>query len=445
MSESLEPSETTGSSSKPSHDDPATNQQPFLDGIPPTAEPVQDPPPRPLDAKGWDGKLRIDPKTLRGEEPDSDGREEDGDEDDDSDTDADNGPKQEKSKEVKGADGTGQVQLVDGEEIAADEDLLEDYDENETEVQLIHCRISSIESLRLERFKQLKQLCLRQNSISEISLPEELAANLEELDFYDNLISHIRGLDAFTELRTLDLSFNKLKHIKRLSHLTNLENLYFVQNRIATIENLDNLSRLTMLELGANRIREIQGLESLTALKELWLGKNKITELKGLDTLANLRILSIQSNRLKEIKGLDALVNLEQLHISHNMITTLGDSLSTLTNLTVIDISNNPIEHLEGLASQTKLEELWASYCKLSSFDEVKKELGNKESLETVYFEGNPLQTNNKVLYRNKVRLALPQVRQIDASKFCSAFTTSIPRRGLECFCSFWLIFSQLL
>jgi protein phosphatase 1 regulatory subunit 7 len=43
--------------------------------------------------------------------------------------------------------------------------------------------------------------------------------------------------------------------------------------------------------------------------------------------------------------------------------------------------------------------------------------LRDKEELETVYFEGNPLQRNQPALYRNKVRLALPQIVQIDASK----------------------------
>jgi protein phosphatase 1 regulatory subunit 7 len=54
----------------------------------------------------------------------------------------------------------------------------------------------------------------------------------------------------------------------------------------------------------------------------------------------------------------------------------------------------------------------------LSDFNEIEKELRDKEELETVYFEGNPLQRSQPALYRNKVRLALPQVVQIDASKF---------------------------
>jgi hypothetical protein len=63
------------------------------------------------------------------------------------------------------------------------------------------------------------------------------------------------------------------------------------------------------------------------------------------------------------------------------------------------------------------MEELWASNNQLASFEEVEKQLADKKALNTVYFEGNPLQTKNAVLYRNKVRLALPQVQQIDASE----------------------------
>ncbi len=85
----------------------------------------------------------------------------------------------------------------------------------------------------------------------------------------------------------------------------------------------------------------------------------------------------------------------------------------------MLDISSNPIEHLEGLKHLVQLEELWASQCRLDDFAEIERELADKEQLNTVYFEGNPLQLRQPVLYRNKVRLALPRVKQIDASKSC--------------------------
>jgi Leucine-rich repeat (LRR) protein len=78
---------------------------------------------------------------------------------------------------------------------------------------------------------------------------------LTELDLYDNLIGHIKGLDDFENLISLDLSFNKIKHIKNISHMKKLRDLYFVQNKISTIEELDELTQLRNLELGANRIR----------------------------------------------------------------------------------------------------------------------------------------------------------------------------------------------
>lgn len=88
------------------------------------------------------------------------------------------------------------------------------------------------------------------------------------------------------------------------------------------------------------------------------------------------------------------------------------------TKLRVLDVSNNQIEHLTNLAGiAPELEELWASSNKLTSFDEIEKELGDKKKLETVYLEGNPMQYASGPMYRNKVKLALPNIRQIDAGK----------------------------
>jgi protein phosphatase 1 regulatory subunit 7 len=49
-------------------------------------------------------------------------------------------------------------------------------------------------------FRVLQRICLRQNLIIDITGFDSLK-ELNELDLYDNKISHIRGLDALTELR----------------------------------------------------------------------------------------------------------------------------------------------------------------------------------------------------------------------------------------------------
>ena len=304
------------------------------------------------------------------------------------------------------------------DQIEADEDLLDDYPTDTEDIDLVHCRISSLSALHLERFTKLQRLCLRQNAISSIDLPASVRSTLQELDFYDNLVSHVKGLEDMPALTSLDLSFNKIKHIKNVNHLTALTELYFVQNRISKIENLGGLTNLTMIELAANRLREIENLDSLVALRELWLGKNKITEIKNVGHLTNLRLLDLKSNRLTTLSGLSDLVNLEEFYVSHNAIRSIpANSFATNTKLRVLDISNNQILHLENISHLTELEELWASANQLSDFREVERELKDKENLETVYFEMNPLQLTGPAVYRNKVRLAVPQVRQIDASK----------------------------
>ncbi|OQE72643.1 hypothetical protein PENNAL_c0094G02519 [Penicillium nalgiovense] len=260
------------------------------------------------------------------------------------------------------------------EEIEADEDLLADEDVNV------------------------------ENQISRINFPPNVAASLTELDLYDNLISHIKGLEEFHNLTSLDLSFNKIKHIKNISHLKKLTEIFFVQNKISRIEGLEELTAIKNLELGANKIREIENLETLTALEELWLGKNKIVEMKNLDNLSNLRIISIQSNRLTKITGLSALPKLEELYLSHNAVTDLS-GLESNETLRVLDFSNNQVSHLEHLSSLKNLEELWGSNNQLASFEEVERELKDKEKLQTVYFEGNPLQLNGPAVYRNKGHL----------------------------------------
>jgi protein phosphatase 1 regulatory subunit 7 len=131
--------------------------------------------------------------------------------------------------------------------------------------------------------------------------------------------------------------------------------------------------------------------------------------------LRNLKILSIQSNRLTEIKGLENLGNLEEFYISHNALTSIS-GLDNNPKLRVLDVSNNMIEHLSGLENLPRLEELWASSNKLASFQEVEEQLADKDHLETVYLEGNPLQKDAGATYRNKVKLALPKVKQIDAT-----------------------------
>jgi Leucine-rich repeat (LRR) protein len=211
---------------------------------------------------GWDGKLRItDLAASNSNETTNEADEQAHDSHDEAhDTDTDEETLVEHSESTTG-ENRRTATVVNGEPIPGgvipnEEDLLVDYDADSTDIDAVHSRISSIRKLGLERFTALERLCLRQNQITDMSkLPESLAATLEELDLYDNLIKHIKGLDEFVKLTSLDLSFNKIKHIKNVKHLTNLTDLFFVQNRITKIEELEGLVKVRNLELGGNQLR----------------------------------------------------------------------------------------------------------------------------------------------------------------------------------------------
>jgi len=116
--------------------------------------------------------------------------------------------------------------------------------------------------------------------------------------------------------------------------------------------------------------------------------------------------------------ALSTLTNLEELYLSYNDLTTI-QGLDHNTRLRTLDISNNRIAHLTNLRHLEQLEELWASSNLLDSFVEIERELGGMEGLHTVYFEHNPLQRNAGATYRNKLRLALKAIKQIDATYLC--------------------------
>ena len=86
---------------------------------------------KPRDINGWDGKLRVDRMTLSDEPRD---------------------PHAQVLSDPEVSDDDGPPP----EQLAADEDLLDDVPDDEEDIELVHCKISDMSSLRLERFKQMK-------------------------------------------------------------------------------------------------------------------------------------------------------------------------------------------------------------------------------------------------------------------------------------------------
>lgn len=108
---------------------PHTEFDPATTGTAATLEDTDDHKPR--DSKGWDGKLRVDKNVVVKYPVD---------------------PNAEVQSDAEESEDEGPP----ADEIQADEDLLDDVPDNEDEIELVHCKIGDMASLKLERFKQMK-------------------------------------------------------------------------------------------------------------------------------------------------------------------------------------------------------------------------------------------------------------------------------------------------
>lgn len=114
------------------------------------------------------------------------------------------------------------------------------------------------------------------------------------------LVKAATGIEDETELlniTTLRLSWQGITHIDGLELYSNVRDLYLQHNQIATIENLDVLPNLEFLALGSNKIRGVgDGLRQLRKLEVLDLTDNHITAFPPGSLPRSLRVINVSGN-----------------------------------------------------------------------------------------------------------------------------------------------------
>lgn len=221
----------------------------------------------------------------------------------------------------------------------------------------------------LTRNKNLKQLILSNNAITELSLP--VLPTLEKLELIRNKIEHVpESIRNLSGLKQLTLNYNSIRSVApAIANLSGLENLSFYHNKLNTIPNgvynlpalreidlyhneieriderIANLKQLEILYLSHNRIISLPAeIGNLTKLQELYLSDNRLVELPPLlSQLQNLKVLRINNNRLVQAPvSVTHLMLLENLDISGNQINELPNGLDGLPALKILVMVNNP-------------------------------------------------------------------------------------------------------
>ncbi|SPQ95183.1 unnamed protein product (mitochondrion) [Plasmodiophora brassicae] len=154
--------------------------------------------------------------------------------------------------------------------------------------------------------------------IERLTLP-----NLIFLDFHNNGLQSIAGLDSVPLLRVLLLGQNNLTAISGLEQVPMLDVLDLHSNNIPRIENVQHLKSLRVLNLESNRIERIENLSGMSSLSEINLSHNEVFQCCTLTGLPNLSRAFLTNNRITSssvIDALSAIVSLRELTLRHNPI-----------------------------------------------------------------------------------------------------------------------------
>lgn len=246
-------------------------------------------------------------------------------------------------------------------------------------VRKIQVSKSSIYSARLRalrRYKCLRELTLRYDSLKNGDVKVDPRLHLHTLVFTGNLLSELpTNLERLDSLETLILAENKFvnlpdhiifpKRLKSISlyknelsevpnclkSISNLQTLDLYYNKITTVPDfLCQMDSLNILYLAHNQINQVpEAMGRMQQLSELYLHHNRLTSVPDtLASLANLRVLHLNHNYLSTFPSLVLrLLTLEDLDLSNNMIEYFPDELASLPYLTILALQNNAFSEEE--------------------------------------------------------------------------------------------------
>ena len=306
-----------------------------------------------------------------------------------------------------------------------------------SKLDLSNNNIKSIPEDFFSRLKFIKEIILRENSISDLT------------NFYRNIE---KKLCAFIYLETLDLSSNKISSVdgNNFDKLKNLKVLYLHRNQIKILSiddfnkfnqikelrlgnegmifdedlSFKKFSNLDLLDLSYCKFKPLNsnlfaGLKNLTNLdlfeiKLINVTENIFFEFKNLKKLSLLSVVENKEQFLNIFSFIPAQYNLEHLDISgNNLISLDGLNLNQFSKLRILYLTDNKLSDLSQICfyCMTHLTEifLWRNnISKIPNFDKNlnleyiglynnniqtihTKAFYNLPKLETIDFEGNPI------------------------------------------------------
>jgi Leucine-rich repeat (LRR) protein len=139
---------------------------------------------------------------------------------------------------------------------------------------------------------------LEQEGFFELGIMDTscFSGNLLHGHFDRCVISSLRAITYFPNLRRLNVSGNQLLSLAGLENCIRIKSLSCSNNQLSSLLELKNLTELEYLYCSDNQLISLSGLENCTQLKSLTCGNNQLTDLSPVYRLPDLTDLYISDN-----------------------------------------------------------------------------------------------------------------------------------------------------
>ncbi len=247
---------------------------------------------------------------------------------------------------------------------------------SQTQLRILSLSFNSVEHLAEDAFSglsKLESLSLDNNRIASVHMLPQDAKQLKDLALNGNVLSEIPYfISGASSLIKLDLGHNLISNVTgdQLANLHNLYGLRLAANKLTSIANdtFAGASNVHILNLAHNEISSIEqgAFHQLTKLRALRLDGNQLADINGLvSSLGQLQWLNVSSNSLQWFDYAFVPSSLEWLDVSYNLISELGNFYN-LDNfaLRVLKASGNGLERLgpQSFPSGSPLEDVWLEH-----------------------------------------------------------------------------------
>eukprot|EP00003_Mantamonas_plastica_P005976 TRINITY_DN1487_c2_g1_i1.p1 TRINITY_DN1487_c2_g1~~TRINITY_DN1487_c2_g1_i1.p1 ORF type:complete len:309 (-),score=106.39 TRINITY_DN1487_c2_g1_i1:54-980(-) len=167
--------------------------------------------------------------------------------------------------------------------------------------------------------------------------------SITHINFFDNNIKKISGLDRFPNLMRLTLRHNCLTQLKGVNEAPNLRWLDCSSNDIKSFKKMGDMPNLEWLDCHYNYLSDLKGIGHAPNITFLNANDNTLTSLTGIDALQNLKYIDLSDNDLPHARELHKARLLQEIDLSKNYLTDVKSilRLSELPYLFKLDLHEN--------------------------------------------------------------------------------------------------------